>query len=254
MRISNKSEYFINYLILNNKMIDEDMAHFGHHEEDNEEPENKPEKRPFLYTILTIAFVLLLILSIVPIYSIKFDPMPKNIPTIADVVTDFKEVNNTIKVESQKDFYKLMQANDPFVKQVSVKVATQGCEGSGGDRAKLCQAKAVYYFVRDNIKYVSDPSFPADDYIETASEVLYTGGSDCDGMAVLLASMEGAIGLPTRFAFVPGHVYIWIYIEDAPKKYYVDKTDNYGWIRLDATCKDCEFGVIPEENVDAMII
>jgi hypothetical protein len=236
-------------------MEEEDMEHLGHHEDDNEDHEEEPRKRSFLYTILSIAFVLLLILSIVPIYSIKFDPMPKNIPTLDEVVTEFKEINNTIKVKTQKDFYQLLEANNPFIKQVAVKVATEGCsDGMGGDRAKLCQAKAIYYFVRNNIKYVSDPSFPKDDYIEMASEVLYTGGSDCDGMAVLLASMESAIGLPTRFAFVPGHVYIWVYLEDAPKKYYVDKADNYGWIRLDATCKSCEFGVIMDEYKDAVIV
>ncbi|MBT4540900.1 transglutaminase domain-containing protein [Candidatus Woesearchaeota archaeon] len=232
-------------------MNQEDMAHLGHHEESNEGHEEEPKKRPFLYTILSIIFVMLLILSIVPIYSIKFDPMPKNIPTLSDVVTEFKEVNNSFEVKTQKDYYKLLNANDPFVKQVAVKVATEGCsDGLGGDRAKLCQAKAIYYFVRDNIKYISDPVFPEDDYVETAPEVLYTGGSDCDGMAILLANLEAAIGLPTRFVFVPRHVYIWVYIEDAPKKYFVDKTDNYGWIRLDATCKQCEFGVIPAENVD----
>ena len=95
-------------------MNQEDMAHLGHHEESNEGHEEEPKKRPFLYTILSIIFVMLLILSIVPIYSIKFDPMPKNIPTLSDVVTEFKEVNNSFEVKTQKELRKHIEGFKDF--------------------------------------------------------------------------------------------------------------------------------------------
>ena len=219
-------------------------------EKDIEHEDHERHEKPFphiLKILLSLFFIILMVLFMVPIYSIKFDPMPSNIPKLSDVITEFKEVNNSHTITSKQDYYKLLQPSEPFIKQTAVKIATESCP-SGGNKAKLCQAKALFYFVRDNIEYVSDPVFPADDYIETAEEVLMTGGSDCDGMAVLLANLEAAIGLPTKFVFIPGHVYIWVYLHDAPKKYFVDKKDNFGWIRLDATCSFCEFGEIPGEN------
>ncbi len=214
--------------------------------------EKESKKSPFLAILISLIIVILLLISVVPLYSLKFDPNPRNIPQLSDVITDYKEVNNTLhKISSYSDYSNLLNPELPFVKQTAVKISTQSCDRSsiGSDRIKLCQAKAIYLFVRDNIQYIDDPVFPADDYVETAEEVLYTGGSDCDGMAVLLANLEASIGVPVKFIFIPNHVYIWIYIEDAPGKYFIDKKDNFGWIRLDATCKDCDFGEIPAENV-----
>jgi transglutaminase-like putative cysteine protease len=56
---------------------------------------------------------------------------------------------------------------------------------------------------------------------------------------VLLASLLEAIGIPTRLAFVPRHVYVEAYIPDAPRRYQQD-----GWVSLDATCKECDFGEV----------
>lgn len=209
--------------------------------------EDKP-KNPLVPIMIALFILLIFIVSVVPYFYVKADPTPKNVPALGELITDSNIVNNTFKVSSSIDFLKLLNPDDPFIKQIAVKIATQSCNDAQ-ERAKLCQAKAIYLFVRDNIQYVNDPVFPADDYVETAPEVLYTGGSDCDGMAVLLANLEGAIGVPVKFVFIPNHVYIWIYIEDAPGKYFIDKKDNFGWIRLDATCKDCGFGEIPTENI-----
>ncbi|MFH1439046.1 MAG: transglutaminase-like domain-containing protein [Candidatus Woesearchaeota archaeon] len=228
--------------------------------------ENKPIS-PIFKTILSLFLVIIIILFIIPIYSIKYDPMPQDIPKLTDLIdmAQFKEaqqygINNTFDINSRQDYLKLLNPSDPFTKQLAVKIVTQSCP-EGGNKAKLCQAKAIYYFVRDNIEYVNDPidssafsSFlKGGDYVETAEEVLMTGGSDCDGMAVLLANMEAAIGLPIKFVFIPHHVYIRIYLQDAPSKYFVDKKDNYGWIQLDATCKQCDFGKIPAENKENIV-
>jgi len=66
-------------------------------------------------------------------------------------------------------------------------------------------------------------------------------------MAVLLANLEMAIGIETRFVFIPDHVYVQIKLDEAMKKY---KTDD-GWINLDATCSYCEFGEIPYQNIES---
>ena len=76
--------------------------------------------------------------------------------------------------------------------------------------------------------------------------MLVTRGGDCDDHAVLLANLMRSIGIYTDFVHVPRHVYIRIYLPEAPKKYL----DEEGWIELDPTCKHCEFGEIPRQYWD----
>ncbi len=206
----------------------------------NEELEEERGKSPLVY-ILALFMILLLLLWIIPYYSIKLDPEPKNIPSKEDILPEkieFVERKDTIFTMSQ--FIELIEPNDSLIKQTASKVASQSCGSE-----KICQAKAIFYFVRDNFNYVSDPRT---EYIESAREVLATGGADCDGMAVLLANLQEAIGVETRFVFIPGHVYVQIKLEDALKKY---KTQD-GWINLDASCNYCGFGEIPYQNVKSI--
>jgi len=202
--------------------------------------EIEEEKRSPLVYILALFMILILLLWIIPHYSIKLDPEPKNIPTKESIlpINITIEKRNTTFV-TRNEFLSLLNPNDPLIKQTASKIATQSCSSE-----KICQAKAIFYFVRDNLDYVSDPRT---EYVESAREVLATGGSDCDGMAVLLANLEQAIGVETRFVFIPGHVYVQIKLDEAMKKY---KTDD-GWINLDATCRNCDFGQIPYENIDS---
>ncbi|OIO62774.1 hypothetical protein AUJ83_02345 [Candidatus Woesearchaeota archaeon CG1_02_33_12] len=205
----------------------------------NEELEEEKGRSPFVY-IIALFMVLLLILWIVPYYSVRLDPEPKNIPSKESILPANITVGerNTTLI-TRNEFLSLLNPNDQLIKQTASKVASQSCSSE-----KICQAKAIFYFVRDNFDYVSDPRT---EYVESAREVLATGGSDCDGMAVLLANLEMAIGIETRFVFIPDHVYVQIKLDEAMKKY---KTDD-GWINLDATCSYCEFGEIPYQNIES---
>ena len=205
----------------------------------NEELEEEKGRSPFVY-IIALFMVLLLILWIVPYYSVRLDPEPKNIPSKESILPANITVGerNTTLI-TRNEFLSLLNPNDQLIKQTASKVASQSCSSE-----KICQAKAIFYFVRDNFDYVSDPRT---EYVESAREVLATGGSDCDGMAVLLANLEQAIGIETRFVFIPNHVYVQIKLDEAMKKY---KTDD-GWINLDATCSYCEFGEIPYQNIES---
>ena len=151
---------------------------------------------------------------------------------------DLIEKRNTTFV-TRNEFLSLLNPNDPLIKQTATKIATYSCNGN-----KVCYAKAIFYFVRDNFDYVSDPRT---EYVESAREVLATGGSDCDGIAVLLANLEQAIGIETRFVFITGHVYVQIKLDDAMKKYKIEDS----WINLDATCDYCGFGEIPYKNIES---
>lgn len=205
-------------------------------EEIEEELEKK--KSPLKY-ILAAILVFILVLMIIPYYGIKLDPRPSYIPTIKEVLPKNIIIENqTHKVNSLSDFKKFVTPNDPIIREIAVKIATSSCK-----KSKVCQAKAIYYFIRDNIKYVSDPH--KFEYAETAKEVLITSGSDCDGHAILLASLEESIGIKSRFVFVSQHVYIQIYLPEALKSY---KSED-DWISLDATCKSCNFGEIPYQHL-----
>lgn len=74
------------------------------------------------------------------------------------------------------------------------------------------QIVALHAWVRDNIRYVMDPDEV--ETVQTPEFTLENGVGDCDDKSVLLASLLGAIGHPSRFiavAFEPGafsHVYV----------------------------------------------
>ncbi|MCF7862212.1 transglutaminase-like domain-containing protein [Candidatus Woesearchaeota archaeon] len=203
------------------------------HIQDIESDEPRREWPGPIKFILGFTMIILLILMIIPYWSISADPNPTSIPKIEQVVPDLApalRTNNTIS--SRQELQQFIMGNDPFIKQVSNRVVTFACSESD-----ICYAKALFYFVRDNIQYISDPP---DEYIETPHEVLYNGGADCDGHAVLLASLLESIGIKTELVFVPGHVFIRAKIEKIPKSYQYN-----GYVYMDPTCSNCEFGEIP---------
>jgi len=204
-------------------------------EEDIQEEE--PWYRGPIKWILAVFLALLLVLMIVPRYSVKLDPQPRNIPSIEDF-------NELIKAENGNQTSSLTEAvnnldpSDPIIKQIATKIASQSCEQS-----RTCQAKALYYFVRDNIEYVSDPV--SEEYIESPVELLQTRGGDCESGTLLLAALEESIGIDSEIVLVPGHAYLRINLPDTLNKYKLDEE----WVYLDWTCNNCDFGEIPYKNV-----
>ncbi len=198
-------------------------------EEDEEETWKKPLK-----IILALFLALIVIFMIIPSYKIKIDPEPEYIPTIDEVFFETSFDNETYLLKSKADFVNFVRPEDPILRRVSAKVISL----SGCDSSRICQAKALYYFVRDNINYVSDPvDF---EYVEDPKEVLYTTGADCESGTLLLATLYESIGLDSELVFIPKHAFLRVSVEDSPKRYVQD-----GWIYVDWTCKTCEFGKIP---------
>jgi len=191
-----------------------------------------------LRMILAVFLILIIILMVVPFYSIKLNPHPKYIPEIDEVFD--KDLVSGLKTINSTDIREYVETG-PIVKLTADRIVSQACNSGN----KICHAKALYLFVRDNIIYISDPG----EYYETATEVLLGSGSDCDGMAILLASLMQSVGIETRFVMIPGHVYVQIYLEEAPNRYKIDD-----WISLDPTCKTCEFGQTPIKNARMVYI
>ncbi len=209
----------------------------SHKDEEQELFEDSPASTAPAFYILSVFLILLLVVSIVPYYAIKYDPQPDQIPEYGEVVPNVDAIQVTQAIfnySSIQDYQHFVNATDPVIKEAAdTIVLLSGCKDS-----KVCNAKAVFYFVRDNMRYVSDPT--TYEYIKTPREALRTRTGDCDDASVILSNMLQSIGIKTRFVFIPNHVYVQAKIPEALKKY-----QDGGWINLDPTCDKCSFGEIP---------
>jgi len=186
-------------------------------------------KGPMKYVIGGF-LIFMILLWLIPVYSVKLDPSPTVIPKLEEVVPINIEVSDT---HFNQISMVMVDGSDSVVKEVADKVAIRSCIGKG----QVCYAKALFYFTRDSFEYISDPN--AYEYVKTARQSLVSEGGDCDDSSVLLASLLDSIGIPVRFVFIPGHVYVQAYIPDALNKYKEDE-----WVNLDPACSSCDFGEI----------
>ncbi len=203
-----------------------------------DQPTDNKKKSP-LWWILGVLLAFLLVMMAVPYYGVKLDPRPSEIPGM-DIIPSVETEKHDFSVKSPADYERLMEPSDPLVKQLADNVAAYGCSGD-----KICYAKAEFYFVRDNFNYINDPA--SIEYVKSAKESLVSKGGDCDDSSVLLANLLEAIGIRTRFVFVPGHVYVEAYLPSALNRYKMDGN----WVALDAACKSCEFGDLNYKVVKA---
>ena len=192
--------------------------------DDDPEAQNKSP----LKTILGIFLVFLIIIMIVPHYGIKHNPEPK---TIIDYKLAKDSSNGSLK--SMYDVYKYPVSSD--IKNAANNIVASGCNSG----IKICQIKALYYFVRDKIDYVSDPWYK--EYVQTPEATLFSKAGDCEDKAVLLVEILKAIGVKAEIVTKPGHAFNRIYYPDAPKKYLKDD-----WIYVDSTCQNCAFGELAQ--------
>ncbi len=183
--------------------------------------------------IITSVFLLLIILSwTYSIYGAALDPEPSKVPGVEEVLPYIGVLNQSYNVATRNDYYKLVNPSDSVIKQTADMIATISCEGS-----KICQVKAIYYFVRDNYEYISDPV--DDEYIKDPKEFLSVGGGDCEDGAILLVNLLEAIGIKTEFVFVPGHALVRSKVVDISNRYLIND-----YVYMDWTCKNCEFGEV----------
>jgi transglutaminase-like putative cysteine protease len=173
---------------------------------------------PFKW-ILSVFLIFLMLAFLIPYYNVQVDPPPTRIPTIDEVssITEYERIEST----DIRDYVFF----DPEVKGVADRIASIACDSN----QKKCQARAMFSFVQQNFEYVSDPT--SFEYIKTAKESLVNRVGDCDDSSVLLATLLESIGIPARFIFVPGHVYVEAWV-------------NEKWYPMDATCQGCNFGEI----------
>jgi transglutaminase-like putative cysteine protease len=211
------------------------MKEIQEQNEDNRgrEEEYKHNKEPWykgpIKIILGIFLLLLIVMWLVPFYGIKQNPEPYYLPTITELTIPELTVPDVIDNDIR---YYVQTTQD--IKQIADKIVTLSCK----ETHKVCNAKAIFYFVQSNFNYLNDPL--AFEYFKTPQESFNAQAGDCDDASILLSSLLQSIGLQTRFVYVPGHVYVQVRMPEA-KSSYKDEDD---WINLDATCQNCKFGEI----------
>lgn len=196
--------------------------------------EEEPEKpRYFMKIILGLFLVLIIILWVVPYYGVSSNPEPKTVPPLTDINFIISENNSRLSSINEA----ILLDTSPEIRQSTIRIASQACPES-----EICYAKAIYYYVKDNIQYIEDPAY---EYIQSPEETLL-GAGDCEDKAILIYAMMRSIGIRATIITIPGHAYNEIYIYDAPKRY----TQKNGWIVLDTTCRTCDFGELPLQNLN----
>ena len=201
---------------------------------DNEQDsqEHSPKR---IWVFVGIFLVMIMVLYLFPYHWINVNPEPRNIPTTDQALApDIAE--NLTPPKKVLDLNDLINPNDQKIKLTANKIVTASCDSN-----QVCYSKALYYFIRDNYDYVKDPI--GVEYVEDPKEFLSAGGGDCESGSIALAALQEAIGIDAQLVLIANHAYVRIKLPEAPKTY-----KNNGWIYLDWTCKECNFGEIPWQN------
>jgi transglutaminase-like putative cysteine protease len=124
-------------------------------------------------------------------------------------------------------------SKSPFIRELALKIVKDVPE-----KAWLQEAKAIFEWVKENIKYRRDV-FCKDSY-HTAERIVELGSGDCDDMVILMNSLLCSIGFRTGARIISSrpdrgfhHIYSLVEIP------------GDGWYALDATDKSHAFGEEP---------
>jgi hypothetical protein len=205
-------------------------------DEQEEELEEQPWHVGPIKIMIGLFLALIIIMMAVPYYGVKLDPEPKKMITLSDLNVEQLQTSNL--TYSFDELYKIVKPDDVQTKHIANLIASYGCDDS-----RVCQAKAIYYFVRDNINYVRDPFNT--EYIEDPKEVLKSKGGDCESGSILLATLEKAIGVQSQLVIISEHAYLRIKLPEAINKYKIEED----WVYLDWTCNECGFGEVPWQDI-----
>jgi transglutaminase-like putative cysteine protease len=201
--------------------------------DESEEISGESGTHSFFVRFLAFFLSMCLILLSFEGYFYLIHPEPESVVALADVLPFVHHSPaQTFTPHDPKDIHAVIEATRDPMKQIANYIASNSCKS--GDA--VCQTKALFNFVRDQITYVPDPQFH--DELENPLTVLKTGGADCEDMATLAAALQIAIGNEARLVFVPGHAYAQVRIPN-----YSDQ-----WLNMETTCKTCKFNEIPTDT------
>jgi hypothetical protein len=127
---------------------------------------------------------------------------------------------------------------------------------------RIRRAEAIFYLVRDRVRYTSDIDWSGSrEFARNADELARTiledrmGKGDCEDVTVLLAVMYEAAGFRSAIALVPGHTAILLHLPDYHKATAFFELDGEpGWIWAEATGRNNPLGWAPEQYLGIEIV
>ena len=123
------------------------------------------------------------------------------------------------------------------------------------------RAEAVFYFVRDRVRYTSDIDlFGYDEFAQNADELANIVGQnnlgygDCEDSAVLLAVMYKGAGLRSAIAIGEEHTAALVYLPDYDEATaFFELEGETGWIWAEATGRQNPLGWVPKEFINVRL-
>ncbi len=124
------------------------------------------------------------------------------------------------------------------------------------------RAEAVFYYVRDRVRYASDIDlFGYEEFAQNADELAGImseqngrGYGDCEDSAVLLVVMCKGAGLRSAIAVGEEHTAALIYLPDYDEATaFFELSGEMGWIWAEATGRDNPLGWVPKEFLNVMV-
>ena len=123
------------------------------------------------------------------------------------------------------------------------------------------RAEAIFYFVRDGVKYTPDiEKTDNEEFARNADELAIAivedgiGYGDCEDMAVLLAVLYKAAGFRSAIVLVPEHTAVLVYLPDYDEATaFFELEGEPGWVWAEATGKNNPLGWVPERYLGTEI-
>ncbi len=156
-------------------------------------------------------------------------------------------------ISLQQRIQQKVDYKDSTVRAFSVKYSLMFFDGYYPKYRQICRQFSLLKYIKENFKYVADPS--DFDYFASPQESIELMAGDCDDYSILMASVLKAIGADVRIIWAPRHVYPELYCGDKAnfekyvsaiytffeqeigKKhiyYRIDKNGDY-WLNIDYT-------------------
>ena len=145
------------------------------------------------------------------------------------------ELRSIHEVKTNEDRVKLIAdlieegSQDPLIRETAIKI-TRHCK----DKDKKCEVKAIYDWVKQNIRYIGDVT--GRDSYHTARRILNLRAGDCDDFTILICSLLASIGYEVGVRIISESP-----LKDFHHIYAICNIDGK-WIPLDGTEKYLPFG------------
>jgi len=192
---------------------------------------------------MRIIIVILLIAVIIPLNGClgveeRYKAIKSDLEEVLEIykaeINDFKsqsksyeEHDSGLKYPRAETITNYVEPTDSNVRNQALEIVTGNPSGINAD-ADSWKIWSIFYWVSQNIQYVSDPI--GQEYFQFAHETLQTKAGDCDDFSILLASMYESVGLDSALAFIDtdnelgiDHVTCLVYWADGAQSFLSDE-------------------------------